>query len=184
MATNIIVASTNPVKLQATLNAFERLFAGEDFVVEGVSVPSGVSDQPMTNNETLLGASNRAQYVAQQAKNSDTYAVGIEGGVEDSSQGLAAFAWVVVQRGDTLGKGRTGTFFLPDEVAELVRGGLELGDADDIAFGQSNSKQKNGAVGLLTGNVITRTTFYEQAVIMALVPFKNPQLSWENQKTR
>ncbi len=179
MTTNITVASTNPVKLQAALNAFERLFPGEDFTVEGVSVPSGVSDQPVTNSETLLGASNRARYVAQQATNSDAYAVGIEGGVEDSPQGLAAFAWVVVQRGDTVGRGRTGTFFLPDEVAELVRGGLELGDADDIVFGQSNSKQKNGAIGLLTGNVITRTTLYEQAVIMALLPFKNLHLSWD-----
>ena len=29
---------------------------------------------------------------------------------------------------------------------------LELGDADDMVFKRSNSKQKNGAVGILTDN--------------------------------
>ena len=39
------------------------------------------------------------------------------------------------------GKSRTATFFLPEEVAELVRQGQELGSADDIVFNVSNSKQ-------------------------------------------
>jgi len=57
-----------------------------------------------------------------------------------------------------------------------VNSGLELGEADDLVFGQANSKQKNGAIGLLTNDVLNRTTLYEQAVIMALIPFKNPHL--------
>jgi len=81
--------------------------------------------------------------------------------------------WVVVRSGDRVGKARTGTFFLPAPVADLVRQGKELGEADDIIFGRSNSKQENGAIGLLTGNVIDRTQLYEHAVVLALVPFKN-----------
>jgi non-canonical (house-cleaning) NTP pyrophosphatase len=57
-----------------------------------------------------------------------------------------------------------------------VRQGMELGDADDAVFGRSNSKQANGAVGILTGNVIDRAELYEQAVVLALIPFKNPEL--------
>ena len=75
-----------------------------------------------------------------------------------------------------MGKGRTGAFFLPESVANLVRHGKELGEADDIVFGRSNSKQANGAIGILTGDVVDRTQLYEQAVILALIPFKNPQL--------
>ncbi len=52
--------------------------------------------------------------------------------------------------------------------------GLNLGDADDQVFRRTNSKQGSGAVGLLTDDVVTRTTLYEQAVILALIPFKNP----------
>jgi non-canonical (house-cleaning) NTP pyrophosphatase len=83
---------------------------------------------------------------------------------------------VVKSRDGKIGKGKTGSFFLPPKVAELIGQGKELGDADDIVFGTSNSKQANGAVGILTGDVLTRTTFYEAAVILALIPFKNPEL--------
>lgn len=67
---------------------------------------------------------------------------------------------------------------LPQEVASLVRQGVELGIADDRVFGRSNSKQSNGAVGLLTADLIDRQRYYEHAVILALVPFKNVDLTW------
>ena len=97
--------------------------------------------------------------------------------MEPHGDELSAFAWVVVLSPDGIeGKGRTGTFFLPPAVAELIHQGKELGEADDIVFAQSNSKQKNGAIGILTGDVIDRAALYVPAVIMALVPFKNPEL--------
>jgi non-canonical (house-cleaning) NTP pyrophosphatase len=74
------------------------------------------------------------------------------------------------------GKARSGTFFLPTKIAALVREGKELGEADDIVFLQRDSKQNNGAIGLLTDNVIDRTLLYEHAVILALLPFKNEVL--------
>jgi len=58
----------------------------------------------------------------------------------------------------------------------LIRQGKELGEADDIVFGRSNSKQENGAVGLLTDNAIDRAQLYEHAMILALIPFKNEAL--------
>ena len=61
--------------------------------------------------------------------------------------------------------------FLP-----IVGQGLELGDADDRVFQQKQSKQKQGAIGLLTGNVIDRARLYEHAIVLALVPFKNAVL--------
>ena len=45
-------------------------------------------------------------------------------------------------------------------------------------FGQSDSKRKNGSVGLLTGDVITRADFYTPAVTLALIPFHNPDLAF------
>jgi len=66
--------------------------------------------------------------------------------------------------------------YLPPAVAELVRQGKELGEVNDLFFRQRTSKQKSGAIGILTGNVIDRTQLYEQAVILALVPFKNQHL--------
>ena len=129
----------------------------------------------MSSEETLNGAFNRARGAAEKFSNGDFW-VGIEGGVEECEGEMAAFAWVVVLTREKAGKGRTGTFFLPERVANLIREGRELGEADDIVFGKTNSKQENGAIGILTGDVIDRARLYEQAVILALVPFKNPGL--------
>jgi inosine/xanthosine triphosphatase len=171
----IVVASANPVKLQATLHGFQRMFPGEQFQLQTVAVPSGVDDQPGSDEETLRGATNRAANAAAALPEADYWA-GIEGGVEERGSEMAGYAWIVVCAQGLTGKGRTGTFFLPRRVAELVRQGLELGDADDVVFGRSNSKQENGAVGLLTGNVIDRAELYEQAIVLALIPFRNPEL--------
>lgn len=172
----VIVASKNPVKINATQAAFEKMFPGEELTIEGVSVGSGVSDQPMSDKETYDGAANRTLN-AQDAVPEADFWVGLEGGIEEKDGEMEAFAWMVVHAKDGgTGKGRTGTFFLPPAVAELIRQGKELGEADDIVFGQRNSKQANGAVGLLTGDVVTRADYYEQAMLFALIPHKNSEL--------
>lgn len=177
MNASLVVASTNPVKITAAREGFQTLFPDYAVAATGVSVPSGVSDQPMSDAETLQGALNRAR-AAQSGHAAADYAVGIEGGCEERYGLLWTFAWVAVVRGDQTGLGRTGAFALPEAVAALVRAGLELGDADDRVFGRSNSKQANGAIGLLTDDRIDRRTYYVQAVMMALVPFKNPALAF------
>ncbi len=172
----IIVASKNPVKLNAALLGFQRMFPGEEFAVDGVSVVSGVSDQPLTDAETLRGAMNRAEAASKEAPNAD-YWVGLEGGIEERDGDMEVFAWIVVKdRAGMVGRGRTATFFLPEAVAELIRAGKELGEADDIVFKRTNSKQTDGACGLLTAGVIDRMTMYLNAVIFAIIPLKNPEL--------
>ena len=170
------VGSTNEVKVSAVKEIIKDYAHLEDAAVEGVKTDSGVSDQPMSDDETLRGATNRANNVSNLAIDAD-YWVGIEGGLEQINGEMEAFAWVVVKsKNGKLGRGRTGSFFLPKKVAELIKQGMELGDADDIVFGVTNSKQINGAVGILTRDVLTRTTYYEPAVILALIPFKNETL--------
>jgi inosine/xanthosine triphosphatase len=172
---NLVVASTNPVKVQAAVNGFQRLFPGSELNVIAANVQSGVAHQPLSDEETLHGALNRSAN-AQAAHPSADYWIGIEGGIQPIGQEMTAFAWIVVRSREMIGKGRTGTFFLPPPIAELIRQGKELGEADDIVFGRTNSKQDNGAVGLLTDNVIDRAQLYEHAMILALIPFKNEAL--------
>lgn len=174
---HLVVASTNPVKINAALEGFQTLFPDHVCTVQGVSVPSGVSDQPLSDEETLRGALNRARAAQAQVPQAD-YAFGIEGGCEERYGLLWTFAWIAVIAGDQTGLGRTGAFALPEAVAALVREGLELGEADDRVFGRTNSKQANGAIGLLTDDKIDRRAYYVHAVMMALVPFKNPALAF------
>lgn len=154
------------------------MFPHQRFEVRGVEAESGVAVQPFTDDETLRGAQNRAHNVRVAVPDAD-YHVGIEGGVEPHGDGLMAFAWVVILGAERSGKAKTGGFMLPQEVTQLVRQGIELGVADDRVFGRSGSKRDTGSVGILTGDVMTRATFYSPAVILALIPFKNPSLTFE-----
>lgn len=172
---NIIVASRNPVKIQAALVAFRAMFPDEAWEISGVSVPSGVSDQPMTEDETRQGANNRALHAQRSFPEADFW-VGIEGGIADDGKEMSAFAWMAILHKGRMGEARTASFMLPHKIAELVRMGDELGLADDKVFGVSNSKQENGAIGLLSNNVITRETLYTPAIVMALIPFKHEEL--------
>jgi len=174
----VIVASQNPVKVNAALEGFSLMFPTNNYVARGATVPSGVPEQPLSDDETLRGAQNRVRNVRALEPDAD-YWVGIEGGVDEHEGSLRNFAWIVVtdKEGRT-GKARTGAYYLPEETAKLVRGGMELGHADDLVFGRSNSKQQTGSVGLLTDNVIDRTAYYVQAVILALIPFKNATLAF------
>ena len=155
-----------------------RIQSKLSFTVTGIAVPSGVPDQPTSISETTQGARNRAEN-ARAARPESDYWVGIEGGIEDTPLGMSCCARVhIVSRAGTTGLGQTAVFYLPREVAELVRAGMELGHADDQVFKRDNSKQANGAIGILTDDVIDREAYYIHAVIMALVPFKNPALTW------
>ena len=99
--------------------------------------------QPKTNQETFDGALNRVNATKETMPDADFW-VGIEGGTEENDIGkMDAFAWVVIMAKDgKIGKGTTGAFFLPGKMVELIKQGKELGEADDIIFGQTNSKQK------------------------------------------
>ena len=171
----IIVASTNPVKLTAAVEGFDAMFPDEEFRVQPAKTVPSISVQPMSDAETLQGANERAHLVQQAYPDAD-YWVGIEGGAEEYQGQLGTFAWVVVLDRERMGKGRSGEFFIPEKVAALVRQGVELGEADDRVFGCNNSKQQNGAIGLLTGDAVDRAGLYVPAVIFAHIPFKNPEL--------
>lgn len=170
----IIVASKNPVKIEAALKGFQEMFADMQFKAEGVSVDSGVSDNPMSHKEARQGAINRAKNAKEAHPDAD-YWVGLEGGNEDTEFGMEAFGWVAVYSKDQFGLAHTGAYHLPKQISDLIHQGYELGEADDIVFKKKNSKQKMGAIGIMTHGVIDRVEGFKTGVILALVPFINPE---------
>jgi inosine/xanthosine triphosphatase len=168
----VAVGSSNPVKIGATRAVITRVAPAAR--VEGVSVSSTVRDQPWGDDETIRGARSRAA-AARQALDADL-GVGIEGGVVEDADGLRTCAWaVVVGSEDREGRGGSLAMPLPPVVADLVRGGLELGDAMDEVAGTQNVKQAQGAVGLLTLGLIDRQRAYEALITYALAPFLVPE---------
>ena len=172
---NVAVGSKNPVKVAGAKAAFEAVWPDKDWGVEGVDVASGVSDQPMSDEESIRGARTRAK-LALEAANSD-YGVGVEGGLQEIQGQWFDCGWIVIMdKNGNEGIGSTIKMIVPDEAMGLIRSGKELGEACDIIFGGTNTKQAQGHFGLMTNNVITRTEAYKQGVISALASFLNPHL--------
>jgi inosine/xanthosine triphosphatase len=169
----VVISSQNPAKIRATREAFSLQFPGEIIEYLPVSVESGVSDQPMTDDETRIGARNRAHNASQLIADADFW-IGLEGGIDTIDDTLMAFAWMAVQGADgRIAEARTVTLPLPPAVKSLVEQGMELGDANDKVFSTVNSKHEGGAFGLLTGGLYTRESVYTEALVIALVPFVN-----------
>lgn len=171
----IIVASFNPVKIQAVHEAFAQAFPQQNIKVEGIAAPSGVRDQPMSDEETLQGARNRVAYVKTQRPAADFW-VGVEGGVAPVEDRLDAFGWMVVQNQSQEGYARSASFFLPPAAVQALRQGGELGPVMDQLFDETNVKHKGGAVGLLTNGLVTREALYVQPLILALIPFLHKRI--------
>ena len=178
------VGSTNPVKIQAVRDGAGLMLPKIE--VLATSVDSGVSAQPIGDEEMIAGATQRAQ-AALVANPTADYGVGLEGGVVELAEGMFAqgiyasgmyaSAWcVIVHRDGRQGSASAGNFLLPRQVADLVRAGVELGHACDQIFGTHNSKHHLGTTGILTHGKYTRAQYYAPAVTLALIPFVNAQL--------
>lgn len=190
---SIAVGSCNPVKVRAAANGMtlclRRMpqYAEQTISIHPYDVPSAVSDQPMTDSETKTGAMNRAA-AAFQRHHEDTerqpdFAVGLEGGCQINNDNLECFAWISIFDGQSFGFARTSSFKLPSKIKELVVGGMELGKADDVVFNSVNSKQAGGTVGHLTLGIIDRAVYYEQAVVLAMIPFMWKELYMDDSQS-
>ena len=167
----IIVGSTNPVKIKAVQVALYNVYPEAEY--SGVAVLSGVADQPWNDAETQQGAYNRAQTVL--AQTSADLAVGLEGGVVESKFGLMTSAWcVILDRQGNMGVGGNSCTLLPKSVTDYLQQGDELGVAMDKFSGQTNTKHKDGAIGILTDGLVSRQTAYEIIIKMALAPLLHP----------
>lgn len=167
----IAVGSTNPVKVAAATQAINRIWPTA--TLTPVAVVSGVRPQPMSDEEAITGAINRAR-CARQAIDADL-GIGLEGNVDANGHGFFITGWAaVVDQAGTLGIGGGGRFLVPPAIATALQNGGELGALMDQLVGEENTKQRQGAVGILTGGLISRTAALESAVIFALTRFLNP----------
>ncbi|MGG1518146.1 inosine/xanthosine triphosphatase [Paenibacillus oryzisoli] len=140
------------------------------------AVPSGVSDQPMTEDETIQGAINRAKNVLQAVPEA-AIGLGLEGGL--TYDAVHAKQWYLFSvcaawDGSRLSIGRGLYFPIPSAIGDrLLQGGGELSQIIDELSGTSGSNHREGAYGLFTDGRITRTDVFRDAVIAALTPFQS-----------
>lgn len=172
----VAVGSNNPVKVEAARLAFEAVWPEFAWQARGVKVASQVAAQPMSDEESITGARNRARGALAELPEA-LFGVGLEGGLQQTSGWWFDAGWVVViDRVECEGIGATLKLPVSAQMMRLVEQGMELGDICDLLFQKQNSKQANGFFGLMTNDVVTRTRAYTDGVIAALARFLHPRL--------
>lgn len=173
----VIIASQSPVKTEAVKKGFNLVMRDAVFQFESVKANSGVSDQPMSNDEMRTGALGRINHARILSPNADFY-VALEGGAEEMFGDLYNYAWVIIESKEgKRGYGRTPTLALPPAIRDLmIHEGLEQSHATDKVFSKSETKLGTGTIGPLTNDAYTYTDWYVPGVVCALVAFVKEDL--------
>ncbi len=170
----VAVGSTNPTKVEPVNSVFSHHF--KDVKVVGVAVESGVSDQPMDDNETYNGALNRAKNAMLKVENAE-YGVGIEGGLHQHNYGwFERSVVVIVNKAGEIGVGSSGGLVLPEKVISKINKGKNLEEAIDELFGTKEIGEGIGMFGIFTKGVVTRSEGVRHGVAFALARFLHSDL--------
>ncbi|MEH6889253.1 DUF84 family protein [Bacillus sp. JJ864] len=153
----VAVGSKNKVKV----NAVQQVLTEAEIV--SLSVPSHVSAQPFSDEETLQGASNRAKLALAEGK--ADIGIGLEGGVMHTNHGLFMCNWgaLATKEGKLFTAGGA-RMKLPDEFIQPLEEGKELSEVMEDYTKQRDIRSNEGAIGIFTNNYVDRTDLFVHVV--------------------
>ncbi|WLV23824.1 DUF84 family protein [Aciduricibacillus chroicocephali] len=155
---NILIGSKNPAKVEAVKAIFEEAH------VSGISVPSDVSAQPFTDEETKQGAVNRARRCAE---NGTQIGIGLEGGVMLIGDTMYLCNWGALALPDGRIFTASGARIpLPEEIKTALEQGEELGDVMERFAHKKDVRSNEGAIGIFTKNRVSRKAMFEHVLIL------------------
>lgn len=155
-----VIASKNPAKINAVSIVMTEL--GLVFDLQAADTASGVSAQPVTQEETRLGAINRSK---QALGLGVELAFGLEGGVFELEGQMYLCNWGALYSKEGLLFTAAGAQIpLPEEIAVRLREGEELGPVMDDYAQESGIRKHKGAVGILTAGLINREEMFQHIV--------------------
>lgn len=165
----IIIGSKNPAKITAVKNAFP-----EKYEIISLDIPSGVNEQPFSDEETIKGALNRAAKALEEG--SGDIGIGLEGGVQETSLGLLICNWgaLAAKNMEPIIAGGA-RLILPESIAIRLRDGEELGPVMDDYAKIQNVREREGAVGIFTNGLITRVDMFTHVANILVGQFKYKQ---------
>lgn len=176
----ILIGSKNPGKIKAAQEAFQNYF--DDVDIEGISVSSGVSEQPV-NTEIYIGAKNRVDNLINYAKENNInaeYFIAIESGITNLlGRWIITNIAVIKDKDGYESWGTSPSFPVPDKyVDEIIAS--DLGVVMDKIFNENDLSSGKGGVSFLTNNVISRIDQTKHAFVMALTQHINQY--WTDKK--
>ena len=179
----VAIASTRSPKVNGEKRAFQKLShipPFEQIVIEPMQVESGVQATPLSVDELMTGARQRAEsaFVKSGPKSGEAlFSVGVEGGIYVSQHRAFLQSWACVYDGTQCSFGSSGSIEIPQALSDaVVRDGADLGKVIDIFAEQKNVRSNQGTWGILTNDLITREDSFELATLNALAPFFNKRM--------
>lgn len=163
MVKNIAVGSLNQTKVNAVKDVFKK----EKFEIIGFEVPSGVSEQPLSDEETLKGAINRAKAALEVGK--AEIGIGLEGGVMETESGMLLCNWGALYTSDNLLiKAGGARILLPQEVALGIKSGKELSTVIDEYTSKHDVRSNEGTIGIFTNGRLNRKEMFSHIMKLLL----------------
>jgi inosine/xanthosine triphosphatase len=187
-ACRIAVGSTRRPKLQAVQEATAsfsvKLSPEAPVEIHGYEVESGVNHTPLSREELMQGARQRAEALLKLLRESDNpadYFIGLEGGldvaVENGVRRVFLESWAYVTDGVRGHFGCSGSIEIPELLAEeVLTRGTELSIAIDRYAGAVGIRDGQGAWGVLSDNLVSRQESFRLAVVAAFAPFYNEKM--------
>lgn len=146
-------------------------------------VETSAPAMPLTDWQLMEGARERALAVRDSLHSrrleADIY-VGLEGGFHSISIGgewhTFLRGWAYATNGERSAFGAAPSISVPAEIVKsVVQGRRELGNVMDEITGARDVRSKQGAWGVLSRDLVTRSMSFELALIAAFAPFYNPK---------
>ena len=146
-------------------------------------VETSAPAMPLTDWQLMEGARERALAVRDSLHSrrleADIY-VGLEGGFHSISIGgewhTFLRGWAYATDGEKSAFGGAPSISVPAEIVKnVVQGRRELGVVIDEVAGGRDIRSKQGAWGVLSRDLVTRSLSFELALIAAFAPFYNPK---------
>lgn len=147
-------------------------------------VDSGVPAMPLTDWQLMQGAQQRALAVRESLKSrrleADVY-VGLEGGFHsisvDGEWHTFLRGWAFATDGTKGSFGAAPSISVPAGIVKnVVEGRRELGLVIDEVAGARDVRSRQGAWGVLSRDLVTRSMSFELALIAAFAPFYNTKI--------
>lgn len=181
----IAVASERRPKIEAVQAALARIAALDptiwgDYELVTRSVPSGVRDTPLHDDELRSGARHRAQALAEDLRREGRtvhIALGLEGGVhfeDDATDRAWLRSWCYAWDGARGAFGCGPSLLVPAPMARALHAGLDLAAVIDRIAGDVDVRSRGGTWGYLTRDLLPRALAFETAVLAALAAFYHP----------
>ena len=165
----ILIGTNNRAKTKAVETVVRLYYPDAIFINQ--EVPSMVSEQPMSNEETRQGAINRARNVIDMEQG--TFGIGLEGGVYEIDGTMYICNWgaLAMETGEVFTATGAGVP-LPEEIAKKLRVGGELGPIMDVYTNKKGIRHDEGAIGVFTDNIVKRSDMFHHIMLLLIGQYK------------